>query len=53
MLKFFAKTVVTGFALALGAAIFKRVSKELGLDDKPVPPGTAAGDAATDPGLEG
>jgi hypothetical protein len=51
-MKFFVKTVVTGFALALGAAIFKRVAKELGLDDKPVPPGTAASDVATDPGLQ-
>lgn len=33
MLKFFAKTVATGFALSLGAALYKKVSKKLGLDD--------------------
>ncbi len=32
---FFARAVVTGFALALGAALFKKVSKQLGLDDPP------------------
>jgi hypothetical protein len=47
-MRFFVKTVITGFALALGAAIFKRVAKELGLDDKPVEPGPAAGETATE-----
>jgi hypothetical protein len=35
-MNFFARAVVTGFAFSLGAAVFKKVSKELGLDDKPV-----------------
>ena len=33
MVKFFVKTVATGFALSLGAAIYKKLSKQLGLDD--------------------
>jgi len=35
-LKFFARAVVTGFGLSLGAALFKRVQEQLGLaeDDK-------------------
>jgi len=33
MVKFLVKTVATGFALSLGAAIYKKVSKQLGLDD--------------------
>lgn len=41
---FFARAVVTGFALSLGAAIFKKVSKKLGLDEPP-----KATDAATVP----
>lgn len=37
-LKFFVKAVVTGFGLALGAALFKKAGKQVGLveDDKPV-----------------
>lgn len=32
---FFVRAVVTGFALSLGAALFKKVAKEVGLaDDK-------------------
>jgi hypothetical protein len=31
---FFVRAVVTGFALSLGAALFKKVQKELGLDEK-------------------
>lgn len=31
---FFARAVVTGFGLSLGAAIFKKVQKQLGLDEK-------------------
>jgi hypothetical protein len=36
-LKFFVKAVVTGFGLALGAALFKKAGKQVGLveDDKP------------------
>ena len=31
---FFARAVVTGFALSLGAALFKKVAKQLGLADE-------------------
>ncbi len=31
----FVRAVVTGFALSLGAALFKKVSKQLGLEDPP------------------
>lgn len=31
----FARAVTTGFALAMGAAIFRKVAKKLGLDEKP------------------
>lgn len=34
-MKSFARAVTTGFALAMGAAIFRKVAKKLGLDDKP------------------
>jgi hypothetical protein len=29
----FVRAVITGFGLALGAAIYKKVAKELGLDE--------------------
>lgn len=32
-MNFFAKAVITGFALSLGGALFKKVSKQLGLED--------------------
>lgn len=34
-MKSFARAVSTGFALAMGAAIFRKVAKKLGLDEKP------------------
>jgi hypothetical protein len=34
-MKQFARAITTGFALALGAALFRKVSKKIGLDDKP------------------
>ncbi len=34
-MKSFARAVTTGFALALGAAVFRKVAKKLGLDEKP------------------
>jgi hypothetical protein len=59
-MKLFARAVVTGFALAMGSALFKKIAKQIGLDDD----GTKAksdkdtdqeavnrGDGATDPGL--
>lgn len=33
-MKFFVRAVVTGFALSLGSALFKKVAPQLGLDDK-------------------
>jgi hypothetical protein len=60
-MQFFAKAVVTGFALSLGAALFKRVQKQLGLDEKEAAKTGDAGnpatnpvgqDGATDPGLK-
>ena len=58
---FFARAVVTGFALSLGSAIFKKVSKQLGLADEDKDKEKASKDAekvgqqdgATDPGLQG
>lgn len=53
---FFARAVVTGFALSLGSALFKKVQGHLGLgDDKDKGKNDAdkvnKQDAATDPGL--
>jgi hypothetical protein len=31
---FFVRAVITGFAFSLGTALFKKVSKQLGLDEK-------------------
>ena len=57
-MKFFVRAVVTGFALSLGAALFKKVQKQLGLDpeeskSKAKDPATdvTTQDGATDPGL--
>ena len=53
---FFARAVVTGFALSLGSALFKKVSKQLGLDDDKAKDKETekvqAQDGATDPGLQ-
>jgi hypothetical protein len=57
-MKLFVRAVVTGFALSLGSALFKKVASQLGLgDDKDKDkradtPDVAAQDGATDPGLE-
>jgi hypothetical protein len=55
-MKFFVRAVVTGFALSLGAALFKKVQTKLGLaEDKSGKPDGASDvttrDGATDPGL--
>jgi hypothetical protein len=57
-MKFFVRAVVTGFALSLGAALFKKVQKQLGLepDEKKAgkrdsAPDLTTQDGATDPGL--
>lgn len=41
------RAVVTGFGLALGAALYKRVAKQLGMDDGATTPAqTATGTGA-------
>ena len=32
-MRFFVKSIATGFALSMGGALFRKVSKKLGLDD--------------------
>jgi hypothetical protein len=51
-MKFFVKAVVTGFALSLGSALFKKVQRKLGLGepDKAAPEAVKQ-DGATDPNL--
>lgn len=50
---FFVRAVVTGFALSLGSALFKKVQKQLGLEDKtPDKDETAKQDAVSDPELQ-
>jgi hypothetical protein len=55
-MKFFVKAVITGFALSLGSALFKKIQRQLGLgDDKDKDKTTAEvvkQDGATDPGLQ-
>jgi hypothetical protein len=53
-MKFFVKAVVTGFALSLGSALFKKVQKHLGLDDEKnkAAPEVVKQDGATDPNLQ-
>jgi hypothetical protein len=55
-MKLFVRAVVTGFALSLGSALFKKVQGYIGLgDDKDKAKGDAEKvnkqDGATDPGL--
>jgi hypothetical protein len=51
-MKFFVKAVVTGFALSLGSALFKKLQSKLGLaDDAKQAPDVIKQDGATDPGL--
>jgi len=53
-MKFFVKAVVTGFALSLGSALFKKVQRHLGLgdDSEKAAPEAVKQDGATDPGLQ-
>jgi hypothetical protein len=50
---FFARAVVTGFGLSLGSALFKKVQKQLGLDEKTdkSTDETVKQDGASDPDL--
>lgn len=57
-MNFFARAVVTGFALSLGAALFKKVAKQLGLAEEEKEKDRDAErirqqDGATDPSLQG
>ncbi|HSN29472.1 MAG TPA: hypothetical protein VLT45_24460 [Kofleriaceae bacterium] len=57
-MKFFVRAVVTGFALSLGSALFKKIAPQLGLDDKKDKDKDKdseqvnAQDGASDPGLQ-
>lgn len=57
-MKFFVKAVVTGFALSLGSALFKKLQGHLGLaedkdkDKDKSAPDVVKQDGATDPGLQ-
>lgn len=49
----FLRAVVTGFGFSLGAALFKKIEKQLGLGEKKEEPGSVAAAAATGGGIEG
>lgn len=56
-MKFFVRAVVTGFALSLGSALFKKIQKKVGLGDEEKKPSTQQEtvnkqDGATDPSLQ-
>jgi hypothetical protein len=53
-MKFFVKAVVTGFALSLGSALFKKVQRKIGLgeDSAKSSPEVIKQDGATDPNLQ-
>jgi hypothetical protein len=55
-MKFLVRAVVTGFGLSLGAAIFKKVQRQLGFDEdadskRDPAADVTTRDGATDPGL--
>ena len=54
-MKFIAKVVITGFGLALGGALFKKVAPYVGLGEEkkstPEDEAIRTGDGATDPNL--
>ncbi|HEU4726447.1 MAG TPA: hypothetical protein VFT22_01100 [Kofleriaceae bacterium] len=52
-MKFFVKAVVTGFALSLGSALFKKVQGKIGLGENSSKsqPEVIKQDGATDPNL--
>jgi len=53
-MKFFVRAVVTGFALSLGSALFKKLAPALGLDEKKDKEADQVNqqDGASDPGLQ-
>jgi hypothetical protein len=56
-MKFFVKAIITGFGLSLGAALYKKLAKRFGFDDKDDAPKeeeadkVTTRDGATDPSL--
>jgi len=52
-MKFFVKAVVSGFALSLGSALFKKVQRRMGLGDDTdkAQPEAVKQDGVTDPSL--
>ena len=46
----FARAVITGFGMSLGAALFKKLSKRLGLEESEAPPAEAVEAAAGEDG---
>jgi hypothetical protein len=52
-MKFFVRAVVTGFALSLGSALFKKIQRKVGLGDDSKSPDVVKQDGATDPHLKG
>jgi len=50
-MKFFVKAVVTGFALSLGSALFKKIQRKLGLAEDAKASEVIKQDGATDPNL--
>ena len=55
-MRFFVRAVVTGFALSLGSALFKKIQDRIGLgepkDKKNGEPEVVRQDGATDPKLQ-
>ena len=52
-MKFFVKAVLTGFALSLGAALYKKLAAQLGFaDDAKADAEVTTRDGASDPGLQ-
>ncbi|MBL9018812.1 MAG: hypothetical protein JNL83_31790 [Myxococcales bacterium] len=52
-MQFFAKAVITGFGLSLGAALYKKVAKQLGFEEEDkASEQVRQQDGATDPNLQ-
>jgi hypothetical protein len=51
-MKLFVRAIVTGFALSLGSALFKKIQRKIGLgEDSKTTPEVVKQDGATDPNL--
>lgn len=50
-MKVFVRAVVTGFALSLGSALFKKIQRKIGLGEDKAAPDVVKQDGATDPNL--